>query len=79
MAAAGSRTTLILGHSFVKRLSRWLVQNHIRNMNIDDSRLQVYLHVVGGATVLSSDRENSRSVWQEVSLTRDLTTSLVIL
>ena len=72
-------TALVLGHSFTRRLSTWLVSNHVFNFNVDSGRLQVFLHGLGGATVLSALRDDRRSVWREASLVRDLEANIVVL
>ncbi|WAQ99023.1 hypothetical protein MAR_023396 [Mya arenaria] len=61
---------LIIGHSFTRRLSSWCVQNGQANMNIDSSRLQVFWHGQGGATIVHPS--HSKSLWKELHMATDL-------
>lgn len=68
---------LILGHSFAKRLSRWCCHNSLYNLNLDNKRIQIFWHGVGGATV--SNPHHHKSLWSEIHLVSDLNVKVTVL
>ena len=72
-------TVAVIGHSFVRHLKEWTVANNVYNMNLDSSRVQVFLHGVGGAVVTKYEKEHRKSIWCEASLIRDLGANAVVL
>ena len=58
---------LILGHSFTRRLQSWCVEHKLGNLNLDCSRIQIFWHGIGGATITGR-----KSLWDDVSLVSDL-------
>ena len=74
-----SLSAVIIGHSFVKRLARWLVLHHVVNFNVDADRIEVFLHGVSGACASTTGVRRNRSLIGEASLVRDLSASIVVI
>ena len=68
---------LILGHSLTKRLQSWCFQNDLANLNLDRTRIQIYWHGTGGATIVNPTHK--KSLWSDMSLISDLNIDVTFL
>ena len=67
--------TLIVGHSFSRRLRNWAFHHGCLNLNLDRNRLTVFWQSTGGATVLRP--RPSKMIWQDIHFIRELDVDIV--
>ena len=80
MAAAVVRDRLnvmVFGDSFVRRLRDWAFSNRHLNLNLDESRLSVYWHGLGGGVI--TPLEAHKSLWPDRHLIHDLESDILVL
>ncbi len=68
--------TLILGHSFVRRLRDWCVQNGHSNLGFDSQTNTVQWHGVGGGGIQCAAQAN-KNIWDDLSFVSDLSAHIV--
>ena len=73
----GPVTTLVIGHSFTRRVRDWCVTEGLHNLNLNSELFTVFMHGVGGGVVLN--RYAKKSLWHDLHLIPDLNATSVVI